>query len=229
MLIIGDARMPARAIDKLSLFGKFIPFKTNHLVYEAVSGHPDLFFCPVNDQWVVAPNTPEKYKKLFVKENIKVQTGENIVGKTYPQTARYNAVLTDQYLIHHQKYTDTSIKLHTAGKTVIHVKQAYTRCNLLPLSLEKFITSDEGIYKTLLKSGLEVHYFSPRGILLPGFSNGFLGGCCGIYENRVFIIGQLKFYAEGGKLRKLLQKLNYEIVELYAGPLFDGGSLFFVP
>ncbi len=229
MLIIGDERIPAPAIDKLSHFGTFIPFKTNGLVYEAVSGHPDLFFCQVDDLWVVAPNTPEKYKKLFEKEKIKVQTGKNAVGKTYPQTARYNAVLTDQYLIHHQKHTDDNIKHLIAGKTVIHVKQAYTRCNLLPLSQEKFITSDEGIYKTLLKSGLETYYFSPRGILLPGFRNGFLGGCCGVFENRVFITGQLNFYAEGNKLRKLLQKLNYEIVELYAGPLFDGGSLFFVP
>ncbi len=229
MLIIGDARIPAQAIDNLSAYGKFIPFHTENLVYEAISGHPDLFFCKIDDRWVMAPNTPENYKKQLIKKEIPFCEGENSVGEIYPQTAFYNAVVTEKYLIHNRKVTDPIIKQKAIGKTAIHVNQAYTRCSLLPLSQDRFITSDEGIYQTLLKTGVEIYYFSPKGILLPGFRNGFLGGCCGIFENRIFIIGQLSFYPEGEKLRRVLQHCNYEIIELYTGPLFDGGSLLFLP
>ena len=228
MLILGDAGIPVAAIEKLSLWGRFVPFQTQNIVYDAVSGHPDLFFCPVDKQWIMAPNIPDKYKTLWIQKDIPSLEGENNVGKTYPKTAFYNAVITEKYLIHNQKITDPVIKQQASGRTIIHVNQAYTRCSLLPLSHDRFITSDEGIYKTLLKSGIEVQYFSPQGILLPGFSHGFLGGCCGIFENRVFITGQLNFYREGEKLRRLLLKWNYEIIELYAGPLLDGGGLFFI-
>ena len=228
MLILGDARIPVAAIEKLSLWGSFVPFKTHNIVYDAVSGHPDLFFCQVGEQWIVAPNTPGKYKNMLVQKEVSFREGENSVGKAYPKTACYNAVATEKYIIHNQKVTDVAIKQQTAGKTGIHVNQAYTRCSLLPFSRERFITSDEGIYKTLLKAGMEIYYFSPEGILLPGFRNGFLGGCCGVFETRIFITGKLSFYPEGEKMRNLLQSWNYEIIELYDGPLFDGGGIFFI-
>jgi hypothetical protein len=229
MLIVGDANIPNPAIDQLSNFGQFVPFKTNGLVYDAVSGHPDLFFCEIDDQWVMAPNLPEPYHRIFANEKIKMQSGAQAVGNTYPDTARYNAVATKNHVIHNLKATDKVIENLASEKLSIHVNQAYTRCNLLPLSNDRFVTSDEGIYKTLSKARIEIYYFSPEGILLPGFRNGFLGGCCGIIGNQIFIIGQLRYYPEGEKLRMLLQNLNYEIIELYDGPLFDGGSLFFIP
>jgi len=229
MLIFGNAGIPVAANKKLSQWGEFVPFQTHNIVYDAVSGHPDMFFCPVDGEWVVAPDVPWKYKKQLIKKEISFCEGENSVGEIYPQTAFYNAVVSEKYLIHNRKVTDPVIKQKAIGKTAIHVNQAYTRCSLLPLSQDRFVTSDEGIYQTLLKTGVEIYYFSPKGILLPGFRNGFLGGCCGIFENRVFIIGQLSFYPEGGKLRSVLQHCNYEIIELYDGPLFDGGSLLFLP
>ena len=229
MLILGDAKISAAATEKLSQWGEFVPFQTHNIVYDAVSGHPDVFFCRVDGDWVVAPNVPWKYKKRLIQKEISFCEGENSVGEIYPQTAFYNAVVTEKYLIHNLKVTDPVIKQKAVGKIAIHVNQAYTRCSLLPLSRDRFITSDEGIYKTLLKTGIEIYYFSPKGILLPGFRNGFLGGCCGVFENRIFIIGQLSFYPEGEKLRSVLQHCNYEIIELYAGPLFDGGGIFFIP
>lgn len=229
MLIIGDARIPTQAVDYLSAYGKFIPFQSENLVYEAISGHPDIFFCKIDDRWVMAPNTPENQKKQLLKKGLNVLTGEKEVGMAYPLSATYNAVVTDRYLIHHLKHTDPAIVELSANKTKIHVNQAYTRCSLLPLSRDRFITSDKGIYKTLIRSQIETFYFSPDNILLPGFNHGFFGGCCGIYKNRIFIIGQLKHHADGEKLRDYLEKLNYEIIELYDGPLFDGGSLLFLP
>ena len=227
MLIFGDARLPVAARQKLSSFGIFVPFATSGITYDAISGHPDIFFCQNNRQLVVASNLPEHYLALLESHRISFVKSSFPAGKAYPETAVFNAVVTGKFLIHNPKYTDPVIKEVFADREIIQVKQGYTRCNLLALNENLFITSDKGIYETLKKHSLEVHYFSPEGILLPGFSHGFLGGCLGISENRIFITGSLSSFPEGEKLKRLLNRWRYKIVELYDGPLFDGGSLFF--
>ncbi len=114
----------------------------------------------------------------------------------------------------------------------VHVDQGYCRCNLLPLKDDHFITSDAGIFK-VLKAGLHPPaggwsplLVSPEGILLEGFPHGFFGGCCGVWEDKVFVNGSLSFYKDGDKVRDYLGKLDYEIIELYDGPLMDCGSIF---
>jgi hypothetical protein len=155
--------------------------------------------------------------------------GKLSVGKKYPETARYNAVVTDKFLIHHSEITDDVIKYNTSKLQQIKVKQAYTRCNMLPLKDDHFITSDNGIHKAMNDNGCKVLYISPDSVLLSGFDQGFFGGACGVYENKVFVIGSLQHYQEGENVRKFLSELQYEIIELYDGPLFDGGSVLFLP
>jgi hypothetical protein len=227
MLIIGDARLPAEAIKNLSAFGTFVPFATRSITYEAVSGHPDLFFCQHQQQVVVAPNVPKQYLTTLQNHGISFVKGKLPVGKLYPQTSRYNAVVTSNFLIHNTKHSDPSLKQAFAEKECIPVNQGYTRCNLLVLDDDLFITSDSGIFNQLQKQHLDVHYSSPEAILLPGFEHGFLGGCLGVFENQVFVAGSFSRFPEGEKLSLLLESRNYKIVELYDGPLFDGGSLFF--
>ena len=65
-------------------------------------------------------------------------------------------------------------------------------------------------------------------INLEGFPHGFFGGCCGVLENTVFINGSLSHHPDGSIVRDYLESINYEIVELYDGPLTDTGSIIFV-
>ena len=110
----------------------------------------------------------------------------------------------------------------------IQVDQGYCRCNLLPLKDNHFITSDGGIFKVLKRCHLDVLQVTPEGILLEGFSHGFFGGCCGIFEDKVFVNGSLDHFQDGEMVRNYLNKLGYKIVELIDGPLMDCGSIFFV-
>jgi hypothetical protein len=121
---------------------------------------------------------------------------------------------------------DPEIVEAAGNREIIHVKQGYTRCNLIPLGNNRFITSDKGIEKTLLQYGLEVLYVDPDGILLPGFNHGFIGGTCGVWQNKLFFIGSLKYFPEGQKIKDFVTGM--EIIELYDGSLFDGGSILFI-
>lgn len=228
MLIIVDRKIPPEAINKLGDFGEVQLFGTSGVTYEAISGHPDVFFCTVGDTLVIAPNIPESFKKILSGKNIPFIPGELPVGSKYPETARYNAVCNGSYLLHNFRYTDSVVTNRADDLDLIHLNQGYARCNLIPLKGNRFITSDEGIFRVLSKFDFEVLLVNPQGIMLPGFSNGFIGGTCGIRENRVFFLGSLAHFAEGEKVRSFLDKAGYEIIELFNGPLYDGGSLLFV-
>jgi hypothetical protein len=228
MLILADNRIPQEAKDKLSEYGDIIHFSTGGLTYDAISGHPDIFFCEVNGQLVIAPNLPDLYKNILLKNNIPFIKGEAPVGNKYPDTSHYNVVATEKYLIHNFRYTDSVINRLGNELDMIHSGQGYTRCNLVPLKDDHFITSDEGIRRIIHGYSLPYLFIDPKDILLPGFSHGFFGGTCGVYEDKFFIIGSLSKFSGGEKVSEYLNKLNYKIIELYDGPLFDGGSLIFI-
>lgn len=226
MFIIADKKIPLEAKARLSKMGDILFIQTTGITYPAISGHPDIYFCKTEKSLIVAPNTPAKIILELNDQKISLLKGKNNVCSKYPQSAHYNALVTDKYLIHNLKHTDPILLESCAHLEKLDVKQAYTRCNVIALNNDRFITSDRGIEKTLRHKGSEVLFVNPKGILLPGFEHGFFGGCCGIFENKIFFIGSLNHFHEGEKVRKFL--IDYEIIELYDGPLFDGGSLIFI-
>jgi hypothetical protein len=224
MLFIIDSHAPAEAIKNLSSYGEVILFNTDKITYPAISNHPDIFFCQTGSGLIYAPNTPpECIARLKGKANL--VKGSSLVGKEYPYSARYNAVVTTNFIIHNSKITDDVICRMGKGKRYINIAQGYCRCNLISLEGDSFITSDNGIYKKLLQENLEAIYIDPTDIILPGASYGFIGGCAGVTGNHVFFIGSLKHTSGGEKIRSFLTDKKYKITELYNGPMFDGGSI----
>lgn len=228
MLFIVNKNIPAAAVKKLEGFGSIMLFETNGITYPAISNHPDIFFCVVDNKVVYTPNTPAHYIKQLKKNEVDCIAGNSRINNDYPFTAKYNAVVTNEYLIHNSKITDDAILKLTSNKKTLDVKQGYARCSLLPLKMNHFVTSDKGIEKRILAEGLSCLYASPEKILLPGCKHGFFGGACGVVENFVFILGSLNDLAEGKKVKNFLNELEYKIIELYDGKLFDGGSIIII-
>lgn len=227
VLIIADARFPAEIKKNLEAVGRLVPFSTQGIVYDAISGHPDIFLCQTPTGLVAAPNTPDTILAELRKPDINLVMGEEPVGRVYPASARYNAFVGEDCLIHHTAITDSAILRTTKGLRVIKVKQGYTRCNLVSAG-SLFITSDRGIEKTLSKAGVEVFFVDPTVIHLPGQRHGFFGGCAGFFNQRLYIAGSVRYFNEGPALRNVLEVRGIELVELYDGPLWDGGGIFFV-
>jgi len=228
MLIIADKKIPEEAKNNLQKFGELVLLETTGITEESISGHPDIFFCKTQNKLIIAPNLPEKFKTIFTENNILFSEGKFKVGLKYPEAAHYNAVITENYLIHRTDITELEILNDCEQLSKIHVGQGFTRCSLLALKENNFITSDEGIYKTLNSLGLKTLLVSSENIILPGHRYGLFGGTCGIHEDKVFFIGSLANYKDGNKVRNFLESLGYSIVELYNGDLFDGGTILFL-
>jgi len=196
MLILIDKKMPVAAKIQLQEFGEVVKFATEGITYEAISGHPDIFFCPTPAGLIVAQNLPESYFRVLNKNNIPYTIGQLPVGKSYPESAAYNTLVTEKYIIQNAVISESSSRDANPEKTCIEVKQGYVRCNLIALPNNSFITSDRGIEKSLRNYEPDILFVDPSNILLDGFEHGFFGGACGLHGNTLFICGNLKYVKE---------------------------------
>jgi hypothetical protein len=225
MLIFIDRKAPEKAKINLRKMGEVIDFETSGICYEAISGHPDIFFFQHPEGLIIAPNTPEKYKSILNQNGIAYNEGELSVGTEYPQTAHYNALFTKYGILHNNHLSDPAIKGLYA--IPLHCKQGYVRCTTIQIA-DMFVTSDQGIGKLLRKHFLEVHYIDPQKIILQGFRNGFIGGCCGVWEKSLYLCGSFRSISNNSNLINLIHQKGYNIVDLYDGPMIDVGGIFFI-
>ena len=241
--IIADSRMPEEAKKNLKKLGNVLFLNPTEITYNSISSHPDIFFFQKDDTLIYAPNAPKKIVKELKKRKIKLIEGEKEVGKKYPETVPYNAVGIGNLLIHNLKYTDP--KILSSYENHIHVNQGYTRCNLLALNENCFITSDIGIFNAVNSQQTtdnrlcpheslaetygrtSVLYIDPKQIKLEGQKNGFFPGCCGVWRNNLIVCGSTKNLKEKAELDKFLKDNNFNLIELYDGDLIDVGSIFF--
>lgn len=220
--------MPDEAKRKLAHYGEVINFETAGITAPPLSGHPDIFLCQIENTLVVSPDIPEEIKIILKEKNLNCIYGLKKTGMDYPFCAHYNAVTTQKYLIHNLNFTDDLILKSATDRKKINVKQGFTRCSLLMLDEENFITSDHGIFKALHNQGLQGVLVLAHDVILPGYAHGLFGGACGVNGKELFICGALKHFCDGEKIKKFAESLNYHIVELYDGPLVDVGGIFFM-
>jgi hypothetical protein len=226
MKIIASHNLPIQAVSKLSELGKVILLDDQPNIYQSIASHPDIFFCQLHDQLVVAPTLPNHIKNQL--HNIDMVQGESIPAGKYPSTASYNATATKGVFIHNLHITDPSLLKITEGLHQIHVNQAYTRCSLLALDDEHFIASDRGIENKLLQEKKKVLHIEPDQVVLAGQQHGFFGGACGISGKSIFICGSLKFLPDADAFTSYIGALGYNYMELYNGPILDVGSILFL-
>jgi radical SAM superfamily enzyme len=225
-LIIADKKLPLPAKNVLKTMGEVHLLQTDRMVYKSISGHPDVFMCQGDECVVVAPGLPEEIQAKLMETGINIISGQLNPGKAYPDSARYNAVVTDEFIIHNLKITDPAIIGSFPGRKPLHVNQGYTRCNLLALTNDHFITSDRGIEKALLAESKTVLFVDPAPVRLKGQQYGFFPGCCGILLKEVLINGSLKYHPQGGEIRDFINNSGLVFRELFDGVLTDVGGIF---
>lgn len=229
--IIASSTMPDEAKETLTKMGDVVWLEPSDQAYQSISSHPDIFCFCHNERHCDTIVCAENVHNLL-PDYIKVIKGDKPVGKKYPETCGYNAVGIGNMLVHNLAHTDLSIRElfeNTWKESVqLNVNQGYTRCNLLALNENNYITSDFGIKRVLEENGCNVFYVDPHQITLPGQKYGFFPGCCGLVDDAVVVCGSVNHLKECKELRKFVRRNGMRIIELYDGALVDVGSIFFV-
>lgn len=134
MNIIIDSRMREIEKEYLSRFGELIEIAPQDSVYEEISGHPDIFFCKVNNCLFRAPN---------LELDLGISGGDS-VGFKYPADIKYNVCQLGNLVIHNFKYTDKNVLdfIEKNGLDKVQVSQGYSNCSTCVVSDNACITSD---------------------------------------------------------------------------------------
>jgi len=183
-----------------------VEVKGTDQVYDSISSHPDIFMCKINGQMIMS---------------------ENDLGFSYPDNVKYNGVQVGKYFIHHTGYTSLKLMsaVKSAGLTPVHVKQGYTKCNIVAVDQSSIITSDEGIRNILIPLGLEVLLISAGNVNLKGFSYGFLGGASGRVDDSIVFNGNLSSHPDYQKISDFILTRGFKVKYFKEYELEDIGSI----
>lgn len=228
-LVIVDARCSSKIFENLSAYAEEIfRFQTTEVTYVSISCHPDIFIFQEREELIIAPNAPQNLFKKLDELAIPYHYGESKVGKELHNSCFYNALATPTCFFHREGFTDSVVWASQESKKKIFLPQSYARCSLLAISEDAFITSDAGIHKELQKHSFASCYFSPEDIKIETHRYGFLGGTCGLRQDKLFFLGNPLKHKDGKKLCDFIESYSLEIVSLSNDFLYDGGGVFFV-
>lgn len=203
-------------------------FSPNNSVGESVAHHSDLSFLYCGNGKLFIAEDMERYKKDLAALGLDVTVIPEKLGKKYPDDVKLNCVLLGKYIICNIDTVSPFVLqyLMNQGKSVISVRQGYTKCSVVPVCDNALITDDESIYSACRKKGMDVLRVSKGGVRLKGFEYGFIGGACGkISETEIAFNGDINTHNDSNKIIRFLQKYNMEAVSLCESALTDIGSI----
>lgn len=223
MKIIIDSRMREIEKEYLSSFGNLIQIFPQDSVYEEISGHPDIFFCKLNNTIFRATNLDMDFG----------MPGNDKVGREYPNDIKYNVCQIGNFVVHNFKYTDSRVYefILSNGLERIQVNQGYSNCSICAISDMAAITSDARICEALKIRNIDCLLLEEENISLldkNGFKtkmNGFIGGASCIINGKFVLFGDSKYLKNKDELIKFLNKYGLQLVEFKGLEINDYGGI----
>lgn len=198
-----------------------IPLPPDREIDTPVSTHPDMICTVIGDR-IFFPESYAKENEATVKK-IEYLSGLHAIctscerGKKYPLDVSLNtAVIKSSLLCRKASCAAELLDYATQlGTKIIDTKQGYAGCSCIVCD-DKVVTSDVGIFAVLEKNGIDVKLNREK-ITLDGYNCGFIGGCGGFFDGRVYLFGESEEDFFG-----------YEKVSLKKGILCDFGGIKFI-
>ena len=197
------------------------------IAYPAVSGHPDMLFHHISStEAIVAPQVYKYFSTLF--PDIKIYSGKNKIGGTYPYDVAYNVARINKKAFHNLKYTDERIYEYYKENCIelINIKQGYSKCSICIVSENAIITADKNITLQALENGLDALCIHEGYVKLKDFSYGFIGGASGLISKEILAFnGNILKHPDYYKIKSFCKKHGVDIYPLHNHELEDIGSI----
>ena len=191
--------------------------------------HADLGIVIISKRKAVcSPESYTYYKDALSPYGFEIIEGKTHIGSHYPYDSAYNIGIVGKKCFLNKSVCDELLYeiLISEGYEIIQVKQGYTKCSICPIDENSFITADVSIFKEGIKRDMDVLLISNDKISLPGFSNGFWGGCTGMGNSfELFVNGDISSLPSKDDIEKFLERKSIKIKKLKEGEVIDIGSI----
>ncbi len=234
-LAITDGRIPADMERRLVLLGfHVITLPPHPTLGEAVASHTDMLIVRLGDEYIsvadycdTAPWVFTDLTELLPGKRI-VLTADLLSGK-YPEDCRLNILKMGDCMFAKCDTVSPYLldRARELGLETVDVRQGYPACTVLKLSESEAITADRGMARTLAERGISVTLIENGDIELPPYEYGFIGGTAGVFENKVYFLGDPRTHRSYPLIESACSRAGLEIVSLGDGRLIDLGGILF--
>lgn len=213
-----------KTFDELSI--KVVNVIKNALLDTPVSRHADILVNYIgNDTFFIDKNQTELCN--FIKNNDgKTVIIENIKSP-YPDDCFLNFADIGDYIICNKSILTKEIVDLLPNKTIINVKQGYSKCSVCIVKHNTIITDDISVYNAISQyDNIKSLLVEKGSITIDKYDYGFIGGCCGLIDKDILLFnGDLSTHTDFDKIKNFLYDNNVNYIDIKGKPLTDIGSI----
>ncbi len=209
-------------INVLKAFGyECIDVINSPFVSEEINYHADVLYLKIDNKFYISSCQKENFECIL---NLGFEIEEiDFLKKGYQTESYLNFIVNDEYVIKNNK---TALNINFLNKKEIFVNQGYTRCSLISLNPNAYITEDLSIHKKLIQNNLDCLLIKKGSIKLDGYDYGFIGGAS-LYlekEKTLLFFGDIKDSVDKENIIKFLDKYGINPYFIKDKELIDLGS-----
>ncbi len=233
-LVLASSALSPSCEEKLRELGfepiRIPPYKR---LQSGVASHPDMLVFFLGDKYFCTKEYYSDAREIFEQINALGYSPilcDETPSEKYPNDVIFNALPLGNLIFGLENNLSSTLKNKATlwGKKTVNVKQGYTKCSVAKVSENAIITADRGIAKTVALHGIDVLTVSEGHVILDGYNTGFIGGTCGIFEDKIYFCGDLSHHPDCDKIEDFCKNHKKTCISLSNEPLFDVGSLFFI-
>lgn len=199
-----------------------------------VSSHPDMLlffssdaiFCTESYQRIAK----EELSLISSRASRPIRTVKREFGDRYPCDVLLNAAPIGDTLF--CLPFATAEELLQSARTVVPVRQGYTKCSVIPVGNRALICADRSIEKAAQAHGFDVLLISNDNIRLDGYDTGFPGGCASFapYESTdtILFCGALSHLRDGDAMQSFCLEHGHRLLSLGNFSPTDIGTVFLI-
>ena len=166
-------------------------------------------------------------QKLLRSLGIPFRLSHKKLGMTYPEDIALNCFCVGNFLFAGKRGSSPDVLAWAKenGKTLLSVKQGYTKCAAV-VAGGAIASSDRGIIAAAESVGIPALLLPPHPIDIEVYDTGFLGGACGLIDKDTLgFFGCADRYPSYDILSDFFQARGVRIRSLSKFPLFDLGGM----
>ena len=213
-----------KAFDNLSI--KVINVIENLFLDTPVSRHADILGNYVGKSTFLADKHQIEICRFVEDNNGKSVIIENIKSP-YPNDCLLNFADIGDYIICNKSILTDKIVELLSKKTIIDVKQGYSKCSVCICGYNTIVTDDISVYNAVLQyDNINSLLIEKGSVHINKYDYGFIGGCCGLINKNVLLFnGDLSLHSDFDKIKKFLYDNNVNYIDIKGKPLTDIGSI----
>ena len=205
---------------------KVVNVKENSFLDAPVSRHADILMNYIGKSTFLSDKHQIELCKFIEDNNGKSVIIENIYSP-YPNDCLLNFADIGDYIICNKSILTGEIVDLLPKKTVIDVKQGYSKCSVCICKRNTIITDDISVYNAILPyDNINSLLIKKGSVHINKYDYGFIGGCCGLIDKNLLLFnGDLSLHSDFDKIKNFLYDNDIIYIDIKGKPLTDIGSI----